>query len=419
MVFQDRQGSNLNRKKIKIISQAGDEIIADIERADSPTVEGTKLNAAVMNQFQKEIDDANTKSNSAVNTANTASTNANNAVTTANDAKTKATTALTNSNNAVETANAASTSASSAVNTADNASSNASSALTTANEAKSSANSAVTTANEAKTSANSAVTTANSATTTANNASTTANRADTNESTALSNSQSAVATANEAKEKALEVEGKLADRGATIKVNNVTQTEINFTSDPQTQIDNKLSLSSVLSVTYPVGSIYMSVSSTSPATLFGGTWEQLKDRFLLGAGTSYSAGATGGAATHTLTSSEMPSHTHTFTGTAGTTGNTQPTFSGNNISGSVDSVAGYSYTTSGALSVSAGQTTYGRGGTYSTDMKKLTFSATPSGTVSSHSHSFTPSGSNSSTGSGNAHNNMPPYLVVYMWKRTA
>lgn len=56
MVLQDRQGSNLNRKKIKIISQAGDEIIANIERADSPTVEGTKLNAGIMNQFQKEID---------------------------------------------------------------------------------------------------------------------------------------------------------------------------------------------------------------------------------------------------------------------------------------------------------------------------------------------------------------------------
>ena len=61
---------------------------------------------------------------------------------------------------------------------------------------------------------------------------------------------------------------------------------------------------------YPVGSIYMSVNSTSPASLFGGTWEQLKDRFLIGAGNSYEVNATGGEATHTLTIDEMPKHSH-------------------------------------------------------------------------------------------------------------
>jgi hypothetical protein len=50
---------------------------------------------------------------------------------------------------------------------------------------------------------------------------------------------------------------------------------------------------------YPVGSIYMSVNSSSPASLFGGTWEQLKDRFMLGAGDTYAAGSTGGAGNHT------------------------------------------------------------------------------------------------------------------------
>ncbi|EKK0949069.1 pilus assembly protein [Enterococcus faecalis] len=61
---------------------------------------------------------------------------------------------------------------------------------------------------------------------------------------------------------------------------------------------------------YPIGSIYLSVNSTSPATLFGGSWTQLKDRFLLGAGSTYSSGATGGAATHKLSVAEMPSHAH-------------------------------------------------------------------------------------------------------------
>ena len=57
---------------------------------------------------------------------------------------------------------------------------------------------------------------------------------------------------------------------------------------------------------YPVGAIYISVSSTSPASLFGGTWERLKDRFLLAAGDTYSAGGTGGAAKRTLTKNNIP-----------------------------------------------------------------------------------------------------------------
>lgn len=57
---------------------------------------------------------------------------------------------------------------------------------------------------------------------------------------------------------------------------------------------------------YPVGSVYISVNNTNPAVLFGGTWVQIKDRFLLGAGTTYSNGTTGGEASHTLTTGELP-----------------------------------------------------------------------------------------------------------------
>lgn len=67
---------------------------------------------------------------------------------------------------------------------------------------------------------------------------------------------------------------------------------------------------SLLDDVYPVGSIYMSVSSTSPATLFGGTWVQLQNRFLVGAGDSYPAGSTGGESSHfyvdTGSTSNMP-----------------------------------------------------------------------------------------------------------------
>ena len=81
----------------------------------------------------------------------------------------------------------------------------------------------------------------------------------------------------------------------------------NKTNKSKVVTDNKQEL---INLIYPVGSIYMSVNSTSPVSLFGGTWTQLQDRFLLGAGSTYSNGATGGAATVTLTSSQIPSHKH-------------------------------------------------------------------------------------------------------------
>lgn len=83
---------------------------------------------------------------------------------------------------------------------------------------------------------------------------------------------------------------------------------------------------------YPIGAIYMSINSTDPGTLFGGTWERIKDTFLLSAGDTYSAGATGGEATHTLTVDEMPSHTHSIKkylsvgGNEGSTGLTESGF---------------------------------------------------------------------------------------------
>lgn len=122
---------------------------------------------------------------------------------------------------------------------------------------------------------------------------------------------------------------------------------------------------------YPVGAIYMSVNSTSPASFFGGTWERIQDRFLLAAGSTYSAGATGGAATHTLTKDEMPAHNHT------------------------SNVIGFNLSSSTSSSAS--------------EAMRGTNKSNPFG----GSHTV------STVGGGKAHNNMPPYLTVYMWKRTA
>ena len=145
---------------------------------------------------------------------------------------------------------------------------------------------------------------------------------------------------------------------------------------------NTLLQEKLLSLVYPVGSIYMSVNNESPATFLGGTWEQIEDTFLLAAGSSFAAGATGGAATHhhstaghTLTVSEIPSHTH--------------------------GVQGWRYNNQSS------------GDKWSTSYTKLSDSPSSSTPVLA-------------TGGGRAHNHgdtgdassLPPYLAVYMWKRT-
>ena len=155
--------------------------------------------------------------------------------------------------------------------------------------------------------------------------------------------------------------------------------------DTGSTIDIDDEKTSIVNMIYPVGSIYMSVNSTSPATLFGGTWTQIKDRFLLSAGSTYTAGATGGSATHTLTVAEMPSHTHTQNAHSHST-----RYKGFDLSSDKE----------GYMVLRRNDTDDGYDGT-DTD-----------GAVST-------TATNQNTGGGGAHNNMPPYLAVYMWKRTA
>lgn len=132
-------------------------------------------------------------------------------------------------------------------------------------------------------------------------------------------------------------------------------------------------VSAMLNKVYPVGSIYISVNSTNPKTLFGGTWVQIKDRFLLAAGTTYKAGATGGEATHKLTTDEMPAHAHYMaTGNAGGDGTWTPNVGSWLVNGVTDD----KHTWWGQIGMDE-------------------------------------------AGGGAAHNNMPPYLAVYVWKRTA
>ena len=138
---------------------------------------------------------------------------------------------------------------------------------------------------------------------------------------------------------------------------------------------------------YPVGSIYMSVNATNPKELFGGTWVQIKGRFLLGMSSSYPAGSTGGEATHTLTSSEIPYHNHAI-GQDGNTSLVLPT----NVAVDDSSHSQYVTTLEG-----------GNSGWYKS-------SVAWGGAIATRDQT---------SPYGQAHNNMPPYLAVYIWKRTA
>lgn len=151
---------------------------------------------------------------------------------------------------------------------------------------------------------------------------------------------------------------------------------------------------------YPIGAIYMSTVSTNPATLFKiGNWEALPaGRVLLAQGTStwgvnYSAGSTGGEDKHTLTVSESASHNHT--GSATTSGSTH--------------THALTMRASHGKSGNGGVPRFGDGDVWS-DYKTQNLSA-----AGEHSHAITINNS----GGGQAHNNMQPYLSVYMWKRTS
>lgn len=169
--------------------------------------------------------------------------------------------------------------------------------------------------------------------------------------------------------------GKVSEVENTVDVGwdiNMNSHQIKNVATPEEDADavNKAYADGIVRQIFPVGAIYISTKATSPASIFGGTWEQILDKFLLAAGAEYKAGATGGSATHTLTIEEMPSHSHDL------------------VTGLIE----HPYIP-----------------TWGNDQKF------PPWYDSTHSSdSFI-----KATGGGAAHNNMPPYLTVYIWKRTA
>ena len=142
-----------------------------------------------------------------------------------------------------------------------------------------------------------------------------------------------------------------------------------------------------MNVVRPIGSLYWSSESTDPSTLFGGTWERIKDKFILAAGDNYEAGSTGGEVSHKLTTSELPKITGDFT----ISSNVLLNDNNGSYLESATGVFSHSKTTGNVCQANPGSIT----------SKSISDKVTLS------------------IGGGTAHNNMPPYETYYCWKRTA
>lgn len=126
---------------------------------------------------------------------------------------------------------------------------------------------------------------------------------------------------------------------------------------------------SIIDSIYPVNSIYISYSHVNPATLFGGTWERINNAFLWACDSNGEIGKTGGEKTHTLTTDEMPAHSHRV--------------ASSQLNANAPSFNGY-------------------------------FNASHNSSKANAWYVVS-----SDTGGDAAHNNMPPYVQVAVWRRTA
>lgn len=295
--------------------------------------------------------------NETVQAKDTAVSSAKSASQSANSASQSATIASNSATTATEKAESAEQSANTATQKANSASKSATVATTKASEAQTSATNAKQYADEAKESASLV---GQDVTDLKNRVSSLESDNVTNKSN-ISNLQSDVSN--------LESDNSVNKRDISNLKNRVSTNESNI-SDLQTTISN------YWKTLYPVGSIYISTTSTfNPNTAWGGTWVKTADgRCLIGANSTYPLGSTGGEAKHTLTENELPL-----------------------IEGHALGVSTYGSASSGHFKIKKENPCALNAGTGNNDLSDVYFGF----------------------GGNLSHNNMQPYLAVYMWKRTA
>lgn len=198
---------------------------------------------------------------------------------------------------------------------------------------------------------------------------------------------------------------------------------------------------------HPPTTLYWTSDPRNPGDIYGGTWKQIKDRFILAAGDTYSNGETGGNANTTLAEENLPRHSHSFTPNGRVTVTNNPIFKGteatsggmsDRATGSFVAVTRWTTSTSWGNSsitshisgnVSRSEIShYGNTGgelASGTDSKYTinvahTHNFTAKGSISGGEYSFTGTeDTTSATGSGTAFSNMPPYEGKYCWERVA